>query len=40
MSALGDVQYIGRYHQYIEDILSTLGDVQYIGGCSVHWGIS
>ena len=32
MSALGDVQYIGRYHQYIGDILSKLGDVQYIGG--------
>ena len=26
------VQYIGGYHEYIGDIMSTLGDVQYIWG--------
>ena len=39
MSILGDVQYIGGYHEHINgtssvhqgDIMSTLGDVQYIG---------
>ena len=30
----GGVQYIGRYHEYIRDIMSTLGDVQYIRGIS------
>ena len=29
MSTSGDVQYIGGYHEYIENIMfSTLGDVQ------------
>ena len=32
MSTLGDVQYIGGYHEYIG------GYHEYIGGCFVHWG--
>ena len=33
MSTLGDVQYIGGYHEYIR------GYHEYIRGCSVHRGI-
>ena len=33
MSTLGDVQYIGGYHDtFWGDTMSTSGDVQYIGG--------
>ena len=32
MSTLGDVQYIGGYHDECGGILSASGDVQYIGG--------
>ena len=32
MSTLGDVKYIGGYHEYIG------GYHEYIGGCSVHQG--
>ena len=40
MSTWGDVQYIGGYHEYIGDIMSTSGGYhEYIGECSVHWGM-
>ena len=32
MKTLGDVQYIGEYHD------ACGGYHEYIGGCSVHWG--
>ena len=32
MSTLGDVQYIGGYHD------KCRGYHEYIRGCSVHWG--
>ena len=34
MNTLGDVQYIGEYHD------ACGGYHEYIGGCSVHQGIS
>ena len=34
MSTLGDVQYIGGYHEYIGGYHEYIGDVQYIGGIS------
>ena len=37
-STLGDVQYIGGYHEYIGGYHDECeGYHEYIGGCSVHW---
>ena len=40
MHTLGDVQYIGGYHDALwGDTMSTLGDVQYIRGYHEYiWG--
>ena len=37
---MGDVQYIGGYHEYIGGYHEYIGGYhEYIGGCSVHRGM-